>query len=295
MSNSTVFFISCKLMGGLGNQLFQIFTTLAYSIRNNYRCVFPDDYWLNEQRHTYWDSFLESYSKYMIKNAEFENVDLNTFEIYSQNGFNYHSIPVIENNIFLCGYFQSYLFFEDVESELFSTLHISEKQNNIRNKYPQYSFFPNKCTISMHFRIGDYINLQNYHNILSFQYYRNALETMIYKLNNPSELYILYFCEECDNETVLKMIEELMLEFKTIHIYFIKVDDSICDWEQMLLMSICDHHIIANSSFSWWGAYFHSDPNKIVCYPTTWFGYMNSHLNTTDLCPPSWNCISYCY
>ena len=58
------------------------------------------------------------------------------------------------------------------------------------------------------------------------------------------------------------------------------------DWEQMLLMSCCEHHIIANSTFSWWGAYLNMNPDKIVCYPKKWFN-SESH-NTDDLFPEEW-------
>ena len=53
----------------------------------------------------------------------------------------------------------------------------------------------------------------------------------------------------------------------------------------MLYMSLCRHNIIANSSFSWWGAYFNSNKEKIVCYPSVWFG---NNMDTRDLCPETW-------
>ena len=62
------------------------------------------------------------------------------------------------------------------------------------------------------------------------------------------------------------------------------------DWEQMLLMSMCYHNIIANSSFSWWSAYFNSNINKIVCYPSVWFAD-KANIDTSDLCPKRWKKI----
>ena len=62
------------------------------------------------------------------------------------------------------------------------------------------------------------------------------------------------------------------------------------DYEELILMSLCKHNIIANSTFSWWGAYFNTNPAKIVCYPSIWFGPDVTH-NTKDLCPESWTKI----
>jgi hypothetical protein len=69
------------------------------------------------------------------------------------------------------------------------------------------------------------------------------------------------------------------------------VEDGMEDWQQLLLMSCCNDNIIANSSFSWWGAYFNGTIEKIVCYPDIWFGPLNP-VNTRDLFPESWQEIS---
>jgi hypothetical protein len=61
----------------------------------------------------------------------------------------------------------------------------------------------------------------------------------------------------------------------------------------MLLMSACDHNIIANSTFSWWGAYMNTNPNKMVLYPSVWFGPKLSDKIVDDLCPPEWIKINY--
>ena len=69
---------------------------------------------------------------------------------------------------------------------------------------------------------------------------------------------------------------------------FIPVNHLLKDYEQLLLMSSCRHNIMANSTFSWWGAYFNTHSDKIVCYPSKWFGSSSNH-NTRDLFPSVWN------
>ena len=136
----------------------------------------------------------------------------------------------------------------------------------------------------MHFRIGDYINIQNCHPIATYNYYENTLSYI--SQNNPMKEYnIFFFCEENDLEHVLNVINQLIIKFPNYK--FIRGDNTLADWEQMLLMSFCHHNIIANSTFSWWGAYFNSHPDKIVCYPSVWFGPTLEH-NMKDLCPPEW-------
>ena len=71
------------------------------------------------------------------------------------------------------------------------------------------------------------------------------------------------------------------------------MDDFIPDWQQMLLMSICNDNIIANSTFSWWGSYFNENPDKIVCYPGVWFGPKLTQNNTVDLFPEDWKKIEF--
>ena len=100
---------------------------------------------------------------------------------------------------------------------------------------------------------------------------------------------ILIFFEEVDLKQIIIKTKIFKKRFKNIN--FIKINTNIEDWEQMLIMSNCAHHIIANSSFSWWGAYFNLNKNKIVLYPDIWFGKKLNH-DTSDLCHPSWNKIS---
>jgi len=116
-------------------------------------------------------------------------------------------------------------------------------------------------TISLHFRIGDYTKLQLHHNILKDDYYIQAIREII-KRTKKQDWNIIYFCEEKDNLPVNQRLYKIKKTFPDLK--FHKADDTMEDWEQLMLMSCSNHHIIANSAFSWWGAYFNSSPDKIV-------------------------------
>ena len=101
----------------------------------------------------------------------------------------------------------------------------------------------------MHFRIGAYKTPQHisFHPIQTIDYYKKAIEYIA--RHNDKPLNILYFCEEEDIIEVNAMIKKLKL--KNTNFKFERGGIHLQDWGQMLLMSCCEHHIIANSTFSW--------------------------------------------
>ena len=176
---------------------------------------------------------------------------------------------------------------------IFQYIRLREQQEKIRAIYSDY-FPENVVTVSMHFRIGDYQLLQDYHPILSPAYYQNALDLLLPKLQdnsvyNEKQIHILYFCEKGDHGKVFQNILE-SLEYDRERISLVHVEDTIEDWQQMLMMSLCDHHIIANSTFSWWGAYFHYPRSlePMILYPSLWFGPALQDKDVSDLFPNNW-------
>jgi len=287
--------ISCYLMGGLGNQLFQIFTTYAYGKSSHRKVIFPytDILTTGRPRPTYWGSFLKSIARDTTVHPEMKvtNADLMNFTIYKENGFEYKEIsPMFQTikNVILYGYFQSYKYFDDYKTDIMADIECEKHKEEIKE---EYSFLLDDVhTISMHFRLGDYKLNPDCHPIMPYEYYRNALRHILTK-RDPYGIYrVLYFCEKEDNQVVQVMINDLKAMYKNVD--FIKVDDTIEDWKQLLLMSCCNDNIIANSSFSWWGGYFNANADKIVCYPRMWFG-PGIKANTDDLFPQTWKKIAF--
>lgn len=266
--------ISMYLKGGLGNQLFQIFTAIAYAIDHREKLVFPVYKADIVDRPTYWDTILKR-----LKDGVDPKLNCETIEKYHEPHFHYTPLPKLSTVLFV-GYFQSYKYFNAHYESIYKKLNLKMEQELIKNKYLTL-----KDTISLHFRIGDYTNLQLHHVILKDQYYINSIKEII-KRTNKSDWNIIYFCEVKDNIPVKHRLRKIKKSFPELTFY--KAEDSMLDWEQLLLMSCSDHNIIANSAFSWWAAYLNQNPNKVVCYPKEWFGAANYDKKTHDLCPPNW-------
>lgn len=271
------------LRAQLGNQLFQILNGISLSLEHeiDYKiCIKTNNNTIFGDNITYFDNFLyELNDKINISN---EKILENNSNIYNEKKFNYEQIFFDKNrDIYLNGFFQSDKYFIKHYDKIKKLLNIEMKKKNIRNKYNNYF---KKKTIAIHFRIGDYYYLQNFHTILDIDYYYKALKKIEELIEYDIENYnILYFCQECDDNIVNKYITNLKKINEKYN--FVKVSNSIINYEQMLLMSNCDNIIIANSTFSWFGAYFSNSKN--IIYPNKWFGPANNK-NITDLFPEMW-------
>ena len=278
--------ITCYLMGGLGNQLFQIFATISYAIKSRNQFKFTDKSELgggsSTLRYTYWNSLLSSLKPFLL--SEFPYL-----HVIRENGFQYNNLLVLEmmnRDVMLHGYFQSYKYFEENYDSICKIIGVGKMKANLLLNIDLMGKSLEK-TISMHFRLGDYKKIPEYHPIATYEYYERAL-LHIQKLKPHDDFTVYFFCEEEDIDEVQQTINKLANRFPRYAFY--RADNTLTDWQQMLFMSCCHHNIIANSSFSWWGAYFNAHDDKIVCYPSVWFGERANH-DTSDLCPLTWNKI----
>jgi len=276
--------IYIEIMGGLGNQLFQIFCGIAYSFENRipfkinaskFDLVSPLDN--ISKRPTYWTSFLSNLSRFTYQHEL--QIRYNHFETAY---FKYDKIPYINQDFKLRGYYQSYKYFDGQYSNICKMINLDNQKLEIYKKHKDLLGLSKK-PISLHFRIGDYVKNQAMHPVLSTSYYINCIKYLKSLISDLEDnYYLLVFGELCDNEKIVYAIESI----KEIYdITIVVCDYNVPDYEQLLLMSLCSHNIIANSTFSWWGAYFNNATNKIVCYPSIWNGSSN---NVNDLFPESW-------
>lgn len=293
--------LTCNLQGGLGNQLFQIFATIAFSLKTSNSFFFINKHQLTTQnealngatvRYSYWDTFLSGLKPFVKDELKLPKLDL----CFKEQGFNYD--PSILLNLLnnhqkvkmIVGYFQSYKYFDMYKKAIFKLIKIELKQLAMSTIYNKDINFD--TTISIHFRLGDYKKLQDFHPILTNEYYIDAINIVLNQrstnnnkpVNNVIKT-VLYFCEDDDFDEVLEKIYNLEQVFPEL--IFVRADNALNDWEQMILMSLCSSNIIANSTFSWWAAYFNANPTKTVCYPATWFGPKAGH-DTSDMFPEDW-------
>ena len=236
------------IQGGFGNQMFIIFTTYSYALDNNLK---PVIYCTERRRKTYFDTPI--YKKIMRSGP------VGT-KVYSEKNHHYDPVPVMEN-IRLVGYFQSPKYFDHNKKRILELLELDKLRESIRQKYSRYL----KNDIIIHFRLGDY-NEHPYsevHPVCDIEYYINALK------NFDENSNVLCFFEEQDRATILTRISFFKQKFPKMS--FNLIDTTIVDYEQVLLMSHFKNFVIANSSFSWWGAYLSDNKNKKVIYPSRWF------------------------
>lgn len=303
--------ITCNLKGGLGNQLFQIFTTISTAKKSNDSFIFFDNEYLGSSenitiRQTYWNTFLSSLIPYLVNDKKI-NIELKTNKYslleYKEKTFSYTPLPKFTPHkndlVFLNGYFQSPKYFESHKKDIINLLNIQKYKLDIIDQFKSDYNFSNITTL--HFRLGDYKKLHKYHPITTIKYYVDSiiyitkyLSTLNYlsDIENNTPITIMYVYEE--NEIDNKIVQELLQKIKTAlpkeilnNLNFIKIPSVLSDWQQLLFMSCCSNNIIANSTFSWWGAFLNDNNKKMVCYPSIWFGEDNKQ-NTNDLFPPEW-------
>ena len=279
--------ITCNLMGGLGNQIFQIFATISYAIKSRNQFKFVNLTTLGggstTVRYTFWETFFNNLKPFLISELP------RPIHVIREKNFPYNDLPInemVNRNVMIYGYFQSYKYFQENYSIIYRLLNIEKMKNYVLSTIDLKEDFLDNC-ISIHFRIGDYKKLQDFHPLATYDYYERALNC-ISSSTQHREFNILYFCEDSDIDDVLSIINKLVDKFPIYN--FKRGLNSLEDWQQMLLMSCCHHNIIANSSFSWWSAYFNSNKDKIVCYPSVWFGNAANN-DTRDLCPSDWTKI----
>lgn len=254
-------FVTTKLMGGLGNYLFQISAAYSTSIRDNkeFICDISDEI----RVHTPYVSY---------KNNIFRKLKLSdqplSCQIHREPFFHYSEIPKVIGSLKLDGYFQSEKYFEGVRNEIKNLFEIPETDKNYLIQ--KYNKELNTDSVSLHVRRGNYLGSSAYHENQTIGYYNQAINHF------DQDKHFLIFSDD--------------IEWCKQNFQFLKNKTFIegnLDYQELYLMSMCNNNIIANSTFSWWGAWLNDNNNKVIV-PSKWFGPSLSGHNTKDLYPKNW-------
>lgn len=191
----------------------------------------------------------------------------------------YHFDPCIlelPDGVYLDGYWQSERYFADIAETIRKEVAVTTPLVGRNDELAQMI---NGCkAVSLHVRRGDYVTdmvTSKVHGTCGMDYYMRAVEHVASKVGQP-----VFFLFSDDHEWVRK---HLTLSHP---MHFVDHNDTEHGYEDMRLMSLCRHHVIANSSFSWWGAWLNPRKDKIVIAPKRWFNTYDA--NTSDICPDSW-------
>ena len=183
-----------------------------------------------------------------------------------------NSLNLDGSSVYLEGYFQNEIYFAGSRGSLLQEFTFPELTGNSliwKQKISQ-----SKTAVSIHVRRQDYMNpgVIEHHGVLPVDYYKRACELIESKVDNAE--YFIFSDDKQWCNTAFKFLEDKCQV----------VDDDGPHWADMALMSQCKHHIIANSSFSWWGAWLNQYHTKKVIAPKQWFASAGDH----DIIPKDW-------
>lgn len=237
-----------KLVGGIGNQLFQIANGYSYSKKYGKELFLDCSGWSGSQglHPTVYKNTL--YSNFNFKQSSENSKD------YTEQRFNYDEIPFICGDVNLIGYYQSKKYFEQFENEFKSLIQIP---NIICNSESLIK------TVALHIRRGDYLKYKNIHYVCDSKYFESAMDQYFPKTNGW-------------NAHIYTDSPDFVLnEFKNSNFDYNIITTSN-ELQDLYMLGVYKNMICSNSSFSWWGSYLGCDKSKIIT-PSRWFNNFEEH------------------
>lgn len=280
------------MKGGLGNQLFQYSTAKFLAQQNNSPLVLDiSSFEVNkytDRKLSILDLNLDEgisiketgkLTNLLKKIPYIKNKFVNNIIETEIQEFNYSELKYVNGKInILSGYFQSYKYFHLIKESLVKDLKPKIKSYKLRQYEEEINSKQN--TISLHVRRGDYVKLGW---DLDVTYYMNALEILSEKLNlnkyKNGELFVFSDDIEWCKKIFIRLLPN---NFKIIFVE----DNELNDYEELYLMSICEHNIISNSTFSWWAGWLNQNHEKYVVAPEKWI--KENTIQGMDLIPEEW-------
>lgn len=230
---------------------------------------------------------IKKIQKYKKKNGKrhfLHNLFFADESIYIQEKqFNFNeNILNVSDGTYLTGYWQSEKYFKNIENIIRKEFVLNDNPSQNYNKYLYDIKKVKSNSVAVHIRRGDYTDkiIKKNIGLCPLNYYHNTIKKISEKVENPFFFIFTDDIKWTKNNLKLKYPTSFISRKSSKYNYKNK------DYEELILMSKCKHNIIANSSFSWWGAWLNNNPNKIVIAPKKWFNNLN--INTEDLIPKQW-------
>lgn len=284
-------------MGGLGNQMLQYAAGFAlaerlktdllldlsfYETQHLHAGLTPRQYelhWLGIQAQVCDETTRKRFEKppFYQKIGRMLGI-LPHFTRWNEPHFHYHPRwETLKGNVYLNGYWSSEKYFKEYRKTLKhiflqQTSHLDSQNEGIVQS------MKNTESVSIHVRRGDYLTNASaaaFHGVCSPRYYQDALAYLKKKLGDQVKLYV--FSDDPD------WVKDHLFQGESFTL--LRHNSGSDSYKDLLLMACCKHHIIANSSFSWWGAWL-GDEDGMQIAPSQWF--LDQTIQTQDLYPTSW-------
>ncbi|HEY4799707.1 MAG TPA: alpha-1,2-fucosyltransferase [Bacteroidia bacterium] len=290
--------IIIKLQGGIGNQMFQYAFGKYLSLKHNTNLKL-DLFFFGTQSLRKYELEGFSISGTVISREEFsyilnprkENLFIrglkklvgvdDRYVVISEAGFEFDpSAIAVSKNSYLSGYWQCEKYFKDVANVIRKEFVLKDALNDPVTKLAEQ--IRNCNSVSIHVRRGDYVTNEltnRVHGVCGKNYYDTAVNYISGQISNP----VFFFF----SDDIAWVKQNMTIAYEH---YFIS-NEAITAHEELHLMSLCNHNIIANSSFSWWGAWLNNNQKKIVIAPKNWFADETLNNQTNDLIPHEWKRI----
>ena len=257
--------IAARLKGGLGNQMFQICAAYAAARDNNDDFII--DYKIKHhsgQGHKHLKYKDNLYSS--IPTGKFDEAEAT---LYGEPTFSYTPIPPYSGNILIDGYFQSEKYFMKHRKDVLKLFTFPKDaiSGAIKRLQKIKNHFEREEAVCVHVRRGEYLQLQDIHIVQPKEYYLNAMSQF-------DESKTVFIVISDDMKWCIDNLNYHKTAFcNTGYDYDTKpVVDDLCELFDLYISSLCDHNIIPNSSFGWWGAWLNKNQKKKVIAPSQWFG-----------------------
>lgn len=284
-----------RIMGGLGNQLFEYAAGRRLALANNDQLkldvsdykISPRPYRLDRfsivedialptevQRLTGMKD--QSSIPARVRRRLMRYLPTRRTAVIGERSTGFHSeVLSATGDAYLDGYWQSELYFKDIEHIIRGEFRLKDPPDAVNQAVGAAI---SECgSVSLHVRRGDYVSNPLYnqvHGACPLEYYEAAVELIAKEVSNPH-----FFVFSDDLEWTKR---NLILGYPAAYPH----NGEENDYEDLRLMSLCKHHIIANSSFSWWGAWLCANPDKIVVAPAKWFN--DPRKDSSNIVPSSW-------